>query len=35
VAAGLGLLEPDSLGSAERMVRPRLLSTELSSLAAD
>ncbi len=28
VAAGLGLLKPDSLGSAERMVRPRALAAE-------
>jgi putative nucleotidyltransferase with HDIG domain len=28
VAAGLGLLKPDSLGSAEPMVRPRPLATE-------
>ncbi len=34
VAAGLGLLKPDSLGSAERMVRARPLSTE-KPLAAE
>ena len=35
VAAGLGLLKPESLGSAERMVRPRPLSTEAAPLADD
>ena len=35
VAGGLGLLKPDSLGSAERMVRPRPLSTEPEALAAE
>lgn len=35
VAAGLGLLKPDSLGSAERMVRPRALSNEMPRRAAE
>lgn len=30
VAAGLGLLQPNSLGSAEPMVRPRSLATEIA-----
>ena len=33
VAAGLGLLKPESLGSAERIVRPRALATELNPTA--
>lgn len=35
VAGGLGLLKPESLGSAEKMVRARPLSTERAPLAAE
>ncbi len=35
VAGGLGLLKPDSLGSAEPMVRARPLSTERAPIAAE